>query len=156
MSLLIPASYRTQPGKWQAPEWFTKRLHDIDPALEIFFNVNRQRWIIIRNAEGVQTHVKTLERSNGDYKPPDEATLDWLRQADMWSQGKSPEQIAADLAYEEQKQKEKISESIKQDFHDAAMDDKFQIKRALGSATVFPSTHQPSDSENSDASGGNA
>ena len=154
MSLLIPADYRRVPGKWKAPAWFVNRMHDIDPALEVFFNVNRQRWIIIRNAQGTQTHVKTLENLNGSYAPPDEAALIWLKQSDMWGNNKSLEQLASDLNYQEHMQRESIARSIRNDFHDAAMDDKLQIKRALGDATVFPSI-KPSDSEQSDASGGN-
>jgi hypothetical protein len=154
MSLLIPAEYRKVPGKWQAPSWFVTRLHDIDPALDVFFNTNRQRWIIFRNANGTQTHVKTLESSGGGYQAPCESVLDWLKQSDTWMQGETAEQIAAAMSYEEQRQRDKIAASIKADFHDAAMDDKLQIKRAIGSATVFPSV-QPSESGTPDASGEN-
>jgi len=155
MSLLIPAQYRKVPGMWKAPDWFVKRLHDIDPALDVFFNTNRQRWIIIRNAAGTQTHVKTLEGKDGGYQPPCEVALNWLKQADMWTHAKTREQLARDLDYEEYRQKEQIARSIKGDFHDAAMDDKLQIKRAVGNASVFPSTKQPSDPAEADASGGN-
>ena len=128
-------------------EWFLTALHDVDPALDCIFNVQRQRWVVVRDVAGTQTHVRTIETPEGQYQPLCDEVIEWLKRRDMWE--KSLEQLARAMDDEEERQRAGIKDSIKSTFHDAAMDDKLQIKRAIN----FGDTSFPSATAKADTSG---
>jgi hypothetical protein len=93
MPLLLPKNIeRVVPG------WFAAALRETDPNLILYFNPQRQRWIIdrctrggVHNA-GAHEHTNACPRTNvrvvedqGQYMPLCQAVLDDLRGSDAWA-----------------------------------------------------------------------
>lgn len=78
------------------PDWFLRRLKDIDPALKVYFNPMRQRWVIDRCTRDdanlhsdhtycLSTNVMVVQDDAG-YMPLCDQVLDKLKAADVWTQ----------------------------------------------------------------------
>lgn len=122
------------------PDWFKRRLRDIDPALVCYFNPFRQVFCIDRCIKGSDclslAHVE-CEKANVMLFPHiGEAAIEKLKSMDAWAKTGGKDESALqrfrrghEIAKEEHDAK--VSEEIREGFHEHMVDDRAQINKAL-------------------------
>jgi hypothetical protein len=123
MIQLVGADART------VPEWFTRRLRDIDPALVCYFNSFKGAFMIDRHARDehgnqTQTNVMTMPAIS-------ERFLEELKGMDAWTKFGSLENLRRDHENKKADFDAKAEQSIKDDMHHAALDNRRQMNEAL-------------------------
>lgn len=133
-SLLLPDSFY-KPHQPDAA--FVRRLKAFDSALVVYFNPHRGRWVIDRCIHGAEcSHSGHCERVNAmvvespekGYMPLNDRVFEELRKRDMWRYS-SPEQIQVEQDNEAERQREKITESIRSDWNSVIREDRVQLNR---------------------------
>src|SRR3990167_2052788 len=88
----------SQAGVRGGPEWFVKKLHEIDPNLNITWNNFTERWQIwVRKPRSTNPFTRgwqllfVVKYSDGSYAPLDERTLSKLFEisGDKWGNARS-------------------------------------------------------------------
>lgn len=135
MKLILPDSMDAPT----IPESFMRGLHNIDPALVIYWNRFKNRFVIDRCTMQHDAHTPFCERANvlivetpeGIYMTPNEWILDKIKAMDAWTiygtlenQRRTRENAKADW---EAKRKEAAREAIRM----AGLDNKKQLNAAL-------------------------
>jgi hypothetical protein len=91
MSLITPSTTERI-----VPDWFRRRLKEIDPALKVYFNPIKQRWIIDRCTRDdanlhddhtycMSTNVMVVQ-DDDKYMPLCDVVLDKIKASDVWAQ----------------------------------------------------------------------
>ncbi len=85
------------------------QIKNYDRALNFRWNIKRNRWELWRRTNNVNTGnimVLRVENPDGSYRPVDSRLLKYLVNCDTWRH-KNADQQARDMAYYEQRQREK-------------------------------------------------
>lgn len=104
------------------PDWFKRRLKDIDPALVCYFNRFQRQFCIDRNTHddkgnAVQTNVMMIPAISERY-------LDELKGMDAWNKYGSLEKMRETHEDAKKSFDAKAEKDMKDDMHHAAMDNK--------------------------------
>jgi hypothetical protein len=140
-NLFVPAHMMDKRG---VPRYFTEGLRAIDPALIVYWNPLRARFVIDRcTAAGVhhiadhqhtpecpRTNVKIVQDEAGQYRPLARDILQWLREHDTWAQHNSSQDFIAALNKECEEYNEKLRLERKDNTRAHTMDNKRQLLRA--------------------------
>src|SRR3990167_7509346 len=87
----------SQPGVISGPDWFNKKLHAIDPDVQVTWNAYNQRWQVwLKRPQLVGPHCRgwrllfVVKYADGSYAPLDERTLSKLYEisGDKWGNAK--------------------------------------------------------------------
>lgn len=118
------------PGKptvQRAPEWFTKKVHEVDESLEVTWSPIAERWLVFARADHFRTAVCAGWRllfvhhdENHAYMPLDERLLARLYLIDATRNGGSKAYFARIVA-EYERDQEKSRKDRQQDAIDRAM-----------------------------------
>lgn len=112
----------------EVPEWFKRRLRDIDAGLICYFNRFQGKFCIDRvthDASGeVRTNVMMIPAIS-------ERFLDELKGMDAWTKFGSLEAMRRDHEEKKRAFDEKAERDMRDDFHHAALDNRVQINKAL-------------------------
>jgi hypothetical protein len=107
--IILPKSFYETEDKPDTS--FVRRMQDIDKFLTVYWNRFRGRWVIDRyTCETLHEHhpgcprvnVTLVQGEDGGYHPLNDRILEWLRKADMWGRGLTPEQVNVDLEAKKQ------------------------------------------------------
>ena len=121
------------------PNWFKRRLRDIDTALVVYYNPFRNVFCIdrcIKGSDCLSSDHISCEKSNVHIFPHiSEKALDDLKSKDAWTKhgGKDLAAMLRQRMEREQAKAEfdaRVSESIAQGFREAALDNKNQLRKA--------------------------
>lgn len=102
--IILPKSYY-EAERTPDPD-FVRRMEAVDRKLLVYWNRFRMCWVIDRytcetdhkhNTECPRVNVRIVQGDDGEYHPLNDSVLDWLRKADMWNRGITPESANAEL-----------------------------------------------------------
>lgn len=111
------------------PQWFKKRLTEIDSGLVCYFNPFQGKFCIDRrskdlNGNDVQVNVMMIPAIS-------ERFLEELKGMDAWSKFGSLEAMRKDHEEKKRAHDEKAERDMRDDFRHAALDGRVQINEAL-------------------------
>lgn len=124
----------------EIPDWFRRRLRDIDPALVVYFNPFRNFFCIDRCIKGGDClstkHVECEKTNVMTFEHMGEAALESLKSMDAWTKTGGNDEAALlkfRKAHEDAKAEydSKARETSREDYRHGMLDDRVQINKAL-------------------------
>jgi hypothetical protein len=136
--MMIPASAAFSK---EVPDWFLRAMRDIDPALIVYWNPIRKRFILDRcTAAGVhsaadhthtpecpRTNVKIVQGVDGEFMPLCESVLEWLRKNDTWNNHGSAEMFVGALATQDAQYQQKLAAERRDNTHRTTLENRRQL-----------------------------
>lgn len=134
-NLILPTSVERT-----IPDWFLTELGHIDPALIVYFNPLRGRWILDRCTRDdnmlhqhtpacPKTNVRVIQDADGSYMPLCQDVLDWLRAHDTGSKFKSADEYIKHLNEQEAAERERIQQALERDKEHNSRDHRVQLNQ---------------------------
>lgn len=65
-------------------QYYLRKVKEYDDKLDIYWNEEKERWALRRQAEGVWHHCFFLNEDDGSYRPVDERILHDIWECDLW------------------------------------------------------------------------
>lgn len=123
-------------GSTEVPNWFQKRLTELDHGLICYWNPLRRFYVIDRcvlsNEDTFHVHSPACPKTNVTTFPRiSEAVIDDLKRMDAWSKFGSVEAMQRNRAEMEQEFKEKNERDQREVHEFAARDNKRQLQQAF-------------------------
>lgn len=117
------------------PDWFKRRLRDIDRALVVYFNPFKSKFVIDRCVKGSdclsETHVECEKSNVMLFSHIGEAALEELKGMDAWTKFGTLERQRRDREIQKAEWDVKSEAEIRELYDNAAKDDKRQLREAF-------------------------
>lgn len=117
------------------PDWFKRRLRDIDTALVVYFNPFKNQFCIDRCIKGSDclssTHIECEKSNVHIFRHMGEAALDDLKAKDGWTKYGTLENQRRDRENQKAEYDAKQREAAREAYKEAGLDNKAQLHRAL-------------------------
>lgn len=117
------------------PGWFRRSLHDIDPALVVYHNPFRNKFVIDRctrdDASLHDNHLRCPKVNVTEFQHIGTKALDDLKASDLWQKHGSIENFRRANTNMEADWKEKNQREQREVYENVARDDKRQIQKIV-------------------------
>lgn len=122
------------------PDWFRRRLRDIDPALVVYFNPFREQFCIDRCVKGrdclSSNHVECEKTNVMLFPHMGEQALDDLKKMDSWTNfgGNNEDallRMRRDHEIAKEEHDEKLRQTARENYAAGAREDRVQLNKVL-------------------------
>lgn len=135
MNVILPESMDAPT----IPESFLRGLRNIDPALVIYWNRFKNRFVIdrcimqhdVHNSSCQRANVLIVETPEGIYMTPNDWTLDRIKAMDAWTKHGTLQNQRRERENAKADWDAKRHQATREAFKEAALDNKAQVNEAL-------------------------